>query len=77
MAIYTTTDRDNVKAAIIELAIGKRVVSTNVGSQQREFHQTSLPALKALLVEIDADLASASEISGARRVSTTVKSGTW
>jgi hypothetical protein len=77
MAIYTTTDRDNVKAAIIDLATGKRVVSTEVGGKARDFHQTNLPALRALLAEISADLAADTAISGARRVSTTIKSDTW
>lgn len=77
MAIYTTTDRDNVKSAIVDLATGKRVVSVDVGGKQRDFHQTNLPALRSLLAEIVADLAADSAISGARRVSTTVKSDTW
>jgi len=77
MSIYTTTDRDNVKDAIIELATGKRVVQATVGGKTREFHSTNIKAMRALLEEIQADLASASEISGARRVSTTTKSDTW
>jgi len=79
MATYTTTDRDNVKDAIIELATGKRVVSVDVGGKTRDFHQTNLPALRNLLAEIVADLAadSASGVSGARRSTTTVKSDTW
>ena len=77
MSIYTTTDRDNVKDAIINLATGKRVVTTEVGGKPRDFHQTSLNALKMLLVEIIADLEVASESSGIRRVQTTVKSDTW
>jgi hypothetical protein len=77
MAIYTTTDRDNVKSAIIDLATGKRVVSTDVGGKSREFHQSNLAALRALLTEIIADLAADDEIVAGRRSSTTVKSDTW
>jgi len=77
MSIYTTTDRTNVKEAIIDLATGKRVTQTEIGGKTREFHATSLPALRALLEEINAELDADSEISGARRVQTTVKSDTW
>lgn len=77
MAIYTTTDRDNVKAAIVDLALGKRVVQTDIGGKTREFHPSSLAALRALLVEIIADLAGDTEIQGGRRLSVTVKSDTW
>ena len=77
MSIYTTTDRDNVKSAIIDLATGKRVTQTDIGGKTREFHPSSLPALRALLVEIIADLEAASEIQGGRRLSVTVKSDTW
>lgn len=77
MAIYTTTDRDNVKAAIIDLATGKRVTSTEIGGKPRDFHQSSLAALRALLVEIQADIDADSEIQGGRRLSVTVKSDTW
>jgi len=77
MATYTTTDRDNVKSAIIDLAAGKRVVSIDVGGKQRDYHQVNLPALRSLLAEIVSDLAADTAISGARRVSTTVKSDTW
>jgi len=77
MAIWTTTDRDNVKDAIIELATGKRVVSTELGGKQRDFHQSSIAALRALLVEINADIAAASESAGDRRCQTTLKSDTW
>lgn len=77
MSIYTTTDRDNVKEAIINLASGKRVVSTEVGGKEREYHQTSLNALKVLLVDIVADIAAASESSGSRRSKTTLTSDTW
>lgn len=57
MSIYTTTDRDNVKQAIIDLATGKRVVQTELGGKQREFHRTSIDTLKRLLSDIQADLA--------------------
>lgn len=77
MSIYTTTDRDNVKDAIIDLATNKRVVSIEVGGKTRDFHQTNLGALRALLVEINADLEADSEISGGRRVHTTVASDIW
>jgi hypothetical protein len=77
MSIWTTTDRDNVKDAIISLSTGKRVVQTDIGGKQREFGTASLPALRSLLAEILADIESVSEISGGRRVSVTVKSDTW
>ena len=51
-SIWTTTDRDNVKAAILALATGARSVTLNDKSVTRE----SLSQLKALLKEIDADL---------------------
>ena len=77
MAIYTTTDRDNVKDAIIALATGKRVVSTEVGGKERTFHESSLNALRNLLVDIVADVEIASESSGSRRSRTTTVSDTW
>lgn len=77
MSIWTTTDRDNVKEAILALATGSRVVSTEVGGKTREFHRTNLPELKAFLTEIVSDIEADSELSGGRRVSTTIKSDTW
>jgi len=77
MSTYTTTDRDNVKDALLDLALNKRVVSTEVGGRTREFNQTSIPALRKLLIEIEADLDGASEIAGARRYYTTITSDTW
>ena len=77
MTIWTTTDRDNVQEAIRDLATGARLVTKVIGGKEHDYHQTSLPALRALLADINADLAAASAISGARRSSTTVKSDTW
>lgn len=56
MSIYTTTDRDNVKQAIIDLATGSRVVRTEVGGKTREFHPVNLDRLRALLSDIQSDL---------------------
>jgi len=51
MAIWTTTDRDNVQEAIRDLATGSRVVQTDLGGKQRELHSTSLQALRIAVVE--------------------------
>jgi hypothetical protein len=77
MSIWTETDRDNIKDAILSLTTGKRVVQTDIGGKQREFGQASLPAMRALLADIVADIETAAGISGHRRVSTTIKSDTW
>jgi hypothetical protein len=74
---WTQTDLDNVEAAIIQLAQGKRVSSTNIGGNDRDFEVMTLRQALELRAVIVSELAATSEISGGRRVSTTVKSDTW
>ena len=54
MAVFTTTDRDNVKAALMTAAV-EGVASVTVGNQL--IQTFTLEQLKKLLNEIVADLA--------------------
>lgn len=74
---WTQANLDSVDAAIIKLAEGKRVSRHDVGMKERSLEPVTIRQLIELRKEIVADLAVASEISGGRRVSTTVKSDTW
>ena len=59
MALFTTADRTSVKDAIVKLAAGDRVVTVAVQGRTTTYQQAGLAELRALLSQIDADLASA------------------
>lgn len=67
MAIFTTTDRDNVKAALIQLAVDG-VVTVSVGGQS--VTTRSVDELNRLLQIIQQDLASANARCGMRMIKT-------
>lgn len=77
MSIWTSTDRANVKAAILDLVAGKRVVSTEVAGKTRSFGISSLPALRDLLEDIDGDVVTQTQTPGARRVRTIPVGDSW
>jgi hypothetical protein len=66
MARFTAQDEQIIMAALIAKAEGKRVKSTEVGGQRREFDGMSTVDMLALLTEIRADIAM-SEGSSPRR----------
>ncbi len=53
---YTQTDLDNVIAAILDLATGKRVAKVTVGDRSTDFTSAQLPELRKLRMEIDAEV---------------------
>lgn len=63
MAIFTTTDRDNVKAAIVTAAVSGFASVTIAGETTQP---QPLEKLMALLATINADLASAQPHGGMR-----------
>lgn len=63
MGLWTVEDRDRIKAAVLELATGARVVTVNYSgppSRSVTYHTADLPQLRSLLAEAEADVASAS-----------------
>jgi hypothetical protein len=61
---YTEQDRDAVTDAIIELAIGARVVRATVQGKTMEYAQTQMQGLKELAALIQADLNAAEGRAG-------------
>ncbi len=61
---YTQSDYDNVKSALLALALGNRVVKVVVEGKVCEFGQADIDQLRALLSEIAAELDAASGNSG-------------
>ncbi len=61
---YTQSDYDNVKSALLALALGNRVVKVVVEGKVCEFGQADIDQLRALLSEIAAELDVASGNSG-------------
>jgi hypothetical protein len=57
VALFTTSDRESVKDAIVKLATGDRVVQVTVQGRTTSYQQAGLAELRALLSQIDADLA--------------------
>jgi len=53
---YTEADLENIKAAILALATGERVVKVALGDKQIEYGQAQLKDLRALRAEIEANL---------------------
>jgi len=57
---WTTTDRDNVKAAIMALATGARVVSVSFPDGKAiQYHQADLAKLQELLTMIETSIPAA------------------
>lgn len=54
---YTSTDLDDIIAAIVALAKGTRVVSVQIDGKTIQFSQVDLPALRSLRSEIESELA--------------------
>lgn len=58
--MWTTTDRDAVKQAVVDLATGKRKVrvsySSDAGGGTVEYGQADLPQLRTLLAEMNASV---------------------
>jgi len=57
--LWTTADRDALKAAVIALATGKRAVTVSFSSgggasRSTEYGQADLPQLRSLLAEVNA-----------------------
>lgn len=71
---YTEADRETVKAAILALATGQRVVTiTAADGRSTTWAQSDMDKLRGLLSEIERDIAS---VSGRRRyVLTTTSKG--
>jgi hypothetical protein len=55
MAVWTTAEKAQLKEAYKNLLLGKRVVTTEVGGQQREFQRADLEILKSIVEEFDAE----------------------
>lgn len=73
---WTQDDLDKVEAAIIKLAEGKRVSRHDVGMKDRGYEPVTLRQALELRREIVTEISDAAAISGARRVSTTIRSDT-
>ena len=63
-AIWTTTDRDNVKAAILALATGSRTASVSLGDKSIQYTNADIAKLEALLSWIVADIEMGSTAGG-------------
>ena len=61
---YTQTDLDNIKAAILALATGERVVRTRINDKDIEFGEAQLKDLRELRAEIQTEINAASGKSG-------------
>ena len=57
MATYTQADVDAVKAAILALAKGERLVSLQLGDHSEQYGQADLPDLQRLLATMQNDVA--------------------
>ena len=55
---YTQTDLDNILAAKVELATGKRVVRVTVAGKTTEYAETELAELTKLQTEVEASISS-------------------
>jgi len=63
-AIWTTTDRDNVKAAIMALATGSRAASITLADKSVTYTNTDMDKLKTLLGMIVADIEANATVGG-------------
>jgi hypothetical protein len=59
---YTSTDLDDIIAAIVALAKGQRVVSVRLDGKDIQYGQVDLPALRSLRAEIENELAVAAGV---------------
>ena len=53
---YTEADLNNVKNALLNLAMGKRVVSVSLANKSIQYAQADMEKLEKLLAVIQADL---------------------
>jgi len=60
---YTAADLASVKAAILALGTGTRKVKATIAGNTMEYGQVSLPALRELRQEIQAELNEAADTS--------------
>lgn len=59
---WTVDDRDRIKAAVLALATGERVVTVNYSgppARSVTYYAGDLPSLRSLLAEAEADVAAA------------------
>ena len=61
---FTATDLAKVEQAMVDLAIGKRVVEVDVGGKTRRFQATSMDKLKKLRNLIQAEVNNATNGTG-------------
>ena len=61
---YTQSDYDNVKSALLNLALGNRVVRVVVEGKVCEFGQADIDQVRKLLSDIAAELDAASGNNG-------------
>lgn len=54
--IFTQTDVDSIKAALLALATGQRVVSATVNGKRIDYGQADVPQLTKLLSVMEASL---------------------
>jgi len=54
MAVFTAEEIAQLKEAYLQLLLGKRVVSSEVGGHTREFQRADIAGLKMILEENDA-----------------------
>ena len=72
---YSATDLANIEAAILSLALGKRVVAIEVAGKTHSFQAVDLEKLRALRADIAVDLASAAAAAGVPVLRTYAKQG--
>ena len=57
---FTATDLANIESAMVDLALGKRVVQVDFGGKTRQFQSVDLNKLQKLRDMVKADVLSAS-----------------
>jgi hypothetical protein len=60
---YTQSDLDNIQAALVELATGKRRVRVSMGGKLIEYGQVDIQSLKNLRSEISTEIEAATGVS--------------
>ena len=53
---WTSTDKTNLKNAIMALVQGQRVVSAAIGGKLMRYAETDLPSMRSLLAEMTSEL---------------------
>jgi hypothetical protein len=51
--VLTETEKNDLRQALIDLHLGKRVVATEHNGVRREFQRADIPALEKLLADAD------------------------